>query len=121
MLQQCQLTSHLSSAAIIKPTCLSTLHPFLFATQICGRLLSSTHSGCAGQAGISSCPCSQGCAPAVPPQMGYSQRFPKKGCIHGQAGSLLREEVAWCPCPISLLLSHAMESSSQPCSAGWKM
>lgn len=38
VLQQCQLTSHLSSAAIIKPTCLSTLHPFLFAAQIRARL-----------------------------------------------------------------------------------
>lgn len=121
--ERCQLTLQLSSAAIVKRTDLHTLRPFFFATWIFGKALpSSSRSGCAGWAGVPSGPRSRVRAPAVTPINGLFQAFPQKGPF------LTRRLAAWqgrgclgCPCPVSLLLSRAMESSSRPCSAGWKM
>lgn len=56
------------------------------------------------------------------PRVGYFERFPKKGLfLTGGLAAWRGRRCLGCPCPISLLLSRAVESSSRPCSVGWKM
>lgn len=122
VLQQCQLTSHPSSAATINPTCLSTFHPFPFETRfVQGSAFLLPLWVCWAGWDLLLPQLPGLCTCWDPPGWVIPSVSPKRAVSPGQVGSPGREEVSRCPCPLSLLLSCAMESSSQPCSAGWKM
>lgn len=105
--QQCQLTSHPPSAAIIKRTYFKHTSPIsLCNPDLCKALPSSSRSGCSGWAHVSSCPC----APAVTPHKWViSSVPPKKGpFLTCRVAASEERRCLGCPCPISLLLSRVM-------------